>query len=89
MRYRWLPSYAFIIHSPLSLSLHFLPKKDMMFPCPGLPAAFLPFPVAADAEAGGCLALAEADGAVGGGSSSEKDSQAGSSLVTGHGEGFA
>lgn len=50
----------------------FFPKKDMMFPCPGLPPPFL----AVDFAAGAIL------GFLGAGSSSEKDSHAGSSRVT-------
>lgn len=52
---------------------HFLPKKDMMLPCPGLAVLFFA-PLAAGAGVG--LAF------FGAGSSSEKDSQAASSLVT-------
>ena len=52
---------------------HFLPKKDMMLPCPGLAAPFFA-PLAAGAGVG--LAF------LGAGSSSEKDSHAASSLVT-------
>lgn len=52
---------------------HFLPKKDMMLPCPGLAAPFFA-PLAAGAGVG--LAF------FGAGSSSEKDSHAASSLVT-------
>ena len=54
---------------------YFLPKKDMMLPCPGLPTAFLTLSVD-DAVDAAILAFC------GGGSSSEKDSQAGSSFVT-------
>lgn len=53
---------------------HFLPKKDMILPCPALPAAFLPFP-----DATGACNLGFGGGA---GSSSENDSQTGSSFVT-------
>lgn len=49
---------------------HFLPKKDMMLPCPALP----PFPLAATLTAGFFLG--------GAGSSSENDSHVGSSRVT-------
>jgi len=53
---------------------YFLPKKDMMLPCPGLAAAPFFAPLAAVAGVG--LAFLRA------GSSSEKDSHAASSLVT-------
>ena len=52
-----------------------------MLPCPGFPAVFLPFAAIEDADAAvdaGVLSLVRA------GSSSEKDSQAGSSFVTRH-----
>lgn len=55
---------------------HFFAKKDMMFPC----AAFAPFLAAAGLfvlTAGAVLIF------LGGGSSSEKDSHAASSFVTG------
>lgn len=52
---------------------HFLPKNDMMLPCPGLAAPFLA-PLAAGAGVGFAF--------LGAGSSSEKDSHAASSLVT-------
>ncbi len=54
---------------------YFFPKKDMMFPCPGFPPAFLAFADEDAVEAGvfSCC---------GGGSSSEKDSHVGSSFVT-------
>ena len=45
-----------------------------MLPCPGLPTTFLPL------TADGAMDIGVAS--LGGGSSSEKDSQAGSSLVT-------
>lgn len=56
-------------------AIYFFPKKLMILPCPAFPPAFLPFPsddVAVDVSAR-CFW---------GGSSSEKDSQAGSSFVT-------
>ena len=55
-------------------SSHFLPKNDMILPCPGLAAPFL----AALLVAGAGVGLAF----FGAGSSSEKDSQAASSRVT-------
>jgi hypothetical protein len=55
-------------------SSYFLPKNDMMLPCPGLAAPFLAAPLAAGAGVG--LAF------FGAGSSSEKDSHAASSRVT-------
>ena len=56
---------------------YFFPKNDIILPCPGFPPAFLPFAVDDDAAVdAGVLSL------VGAGSSSEKDSQAGSSFVT-------
>jgi len=51
---------------------HFFPKNDMMFPCPALAVDFLPFAVE------GAATLGFGAGA----SSSEKDSQTGSSFVT-------
>ncbi len=59
-----------------SYSCYFLPKKDMMFPCPGFPPGFLPFAVDEDAVDAGVLSFC------GRGSSSENDSHAGSSFVT-------
>jgi hypothetical protein len=57
---------------------HFLPKKVMMLPWPGLPAFFVPaLPLPFDDWVDGNLAF------FGGGSSSEKDSHAASSFVTG------
>ena len=56
-------------------SSYFFPKKDMILPWPGLPPAFLPFAIDDAAVDAGVLSL-EA------GSSSEKDSHAGSSFVT-------
>ena len=58
---------------------YFFPKKDIILPCPGFPPDFLPFAAIEDTDAAvdaGVLSL------VGAGSSSEKDSQAGSSFVT-------
>ena len=52
------------------------PKKFMMLPCPGFPTGFFVF---ADEDGVGKGALSLLDG---GGSSSEKDSHAGSSFVT-------
>ena len=52
---------------------HFLPKKAMIFPCPALAVDFLLFALK--------VAAAFALGS-GGASSSEKDSQTGSSFVT-------
>jgi len=60
---------------------HFFPKKDMMFPCPGLPAGFFALPEAAD-DAGVGLGVCFFDG--GGLSSSEKLSQPSSLMVTGN-----
>jgi hypothetical protein len=60
-------------HEATPCSSHFFEKKDMMFPCPGLAADFLPFAVVAE---GNVLAFFAC------GSSSEKDSQTASSLVT-------
>jgi hypothetical protein len=57
------------------LCLYFLPKKDIIFPCPGLVAGFFP-PFNA---AGAADALGLGFGTV---SSSENDSQTASSLVT-------
>jgi len=57
-----------------SCLFHFLPKKDMILPCPGLAAPFLAAPLAAGAGVG--LAF------FGAGSSSENDSHAASSRVT-------
>ena len=48
----------------------------MILPWPGFPVAFLPLPIADDAVEAGVLSFC------GGGSSSEKDSHAGSSFVT-------
>lgn len=58
----------------LSNKIYFLPKKDMMLPCPGLAPPFFAVPLAAGAGVG--LAF------FGAGSSSENDSHAASSLVT-------
>jgi hypothetical protein len=52
---------------------YFLPKKAMIFPCPALAVDLLPFAL----KVAGAFALGG-----GGASSSEKDSQAGSSFVT-------
>ena len=57
---------------------YFFPKKDMILPCPDLPPTFLALPVADDVPLeAGVLACG-----AGAGSSSEKDSQVASSLVT-------
>jgi hypothetical protein len=56
---------------------HFLPKKDMMLPCDALPEFCLGLAFADEAENEGL-------GVITAGSSSEKDSQAASSLVTVH-----
>lgn len=56
-----------------STNSYFFPKNDIILPCPDFPPAFLPFAVDDNA---GVLSL------VGTGSSSENDSQAGSSFVT-------
>jgi len=61
--------------SSIQPSLYFFPKKLMIFPCPTLPPPFFPFPILEAVEVG-VLSFC------GGGSSSEKDSHAGSSLVT-------
>jgi hypothetical protein len=52
---------------------HFFPKNDMIFPCPALAVDFLPL----DIEGAATLGFGAA-----GASSSEKDSQTGSSFVT-------
>ena len=54
---------------------YFLPKNDIIFPCPGFPPAFLPLLIS-DAVDAGVFSLCR------GGSSSENDSHAGSSFVT-------
>ena len=56
---------------------YFLPKKDIIFPCPGFEVAFLGLPPADAVEAEDGLGFG-----AGTGSSSENDSQAGSSFVT-------
>ena len=71
-----------LLHNPLqsheSLANHFLPKKDVILPCPAFAPCFFPLPLAVDgAIDAGVFGLV---GSVG--SSSEKDSQAGSSFVT-------
>ena len=63
----------------MSISHHthyFLPKKNIIFPCPGFPAAFFGLP-ADDATDDDGFGFGAATG-----SSSEKDSHAGSSFVT-------
>ena len=73
-----LPQYTspiFLYSRSPHFTIHVFPKKLMILPCPGFPLNFLPFPtddVTVDASVF-CF---------GGGSSSEKDSQAGSSFVT-------
>lgn len=54
---------------------YFLPKKDMMFPCPGFLAIILAFPNDGTVAPGARPFRAT-------GSSSEKDSHTGSSFVT-------
>lgn len=56
---------------------HFLPKNDMILPCPGFPAAFLPFEIDGVVDTGAVMVLS-----LGAGSSSENDSHPGSSFVT-------
>jgi hypothetical protein len=75
-----VPPLNFTFHrSPLQFSAsgeekhHFFPKKDMMFPCPALAVDFF----ALEVEEAETLGLGG-----GGASSSEKDSQTGSSFVT-------
>lgn len=76
----------FIVHRNATRVVHFFPKKFMMLPCPAFgpappPPPFLP-PLPDEAVAvddvGSCTLLV----GWGGGSSSEKDSQVGSSRVT-------
>lgn len=66
--------YGVYLHCSVGEDHGFLPKKDMMLPCPGFAAPFFAFPLAAGAGVG--LAF------FGAGSSSENDSQAASSRVT-------
>ena len=61
-------------HNPWSC--YFFPKKDMILPCPGFTPAFLPLAIEDEAVDAGVFSLC------GTGSSSEKDSHAGSSFVT-------
>lgn len=62
--------------TPVLQHTYFFPKKDMMFPCSAFPPAdFLPLEAGVGSVEAGNLAF-------GAGSSSEKDSQTGSSLVT-------
>ena len=58
------------------IALHFFPKKLIILPCPGFPPDFFPFPSDDNGVDTAVFCFC------GGGSSSEKDSQAGSSLVT-------
>jgi hypothetical protein len=69
----WVYSHYNVLSLASAALDHFFPKKDMMLPCPGLAAPFFA-PLVAGAGVG--LAFFAA------GSSSEKDSQAASSLVT-------
>ena len=62
-------------YSNTSANSYFFPKNDIILPWPGFPPAFLPFAIDDAAVDAGVLSL-EA------GSSSEKDSHAGSSFVT-------
>ena len=59
-----------------NFAFHFFPKKLIILPCPDFPPLFLPFASDDAAVDVGILDF-------GGTSSSEKDSQAGSSTVTG------
>ena len=58
------------------VALYLFPKKLIILPCPGFPPDFFPFPTNDIGVDTAVFCFRE------GGSSSEKDSQAGSSLVT-------